>query len=120
MMTAIGIDPTLPCVARVSTAYAGREITSAEYNAALRLAALEDSVKRPFCKATWADVEEGDIVLRPWPSLDRIVEVEIKQCVAEPGLDGKPLVIARFTAFGDLEFGQTFEPDETVYVQSRF
>jgi hypothetical protein len=76
-------------------------------------------MKNVFHKTTWSKVEVEDIVLMAWPSLDRIVEVEIKQCVTEPGLDGKPLVIARFTAFDGLEFGQSFDPEYVVYVQSR-
>jgi hypothetical protein len=52
-------------------------------------------------------------------SLNEIVKVSIKRCVTEPGLDGKPLVIARFIAFDTLEFGQTFCPEDVVYVQSR-
>lgn len=110
---------TLPCVVKASGAYAAGETTAREYNAALRVAALEDAMKKPFYEVTWADVKVGDTVLMPWPLLDRIVKVEIKHLVTEPGLDGKPLVIARYVAFGDLEFGQSFDPEETVYVQSR-
>lgn len=75
-------------------------------------------MKKPFLETTWSKVEAGDVVLKAWASLDRIVEVEIEQCVAEPGLDGKPLVIARFV-FDGLHYGQSFDPDETVYVRSR-
>lgn len=113
-MTAIGIDPTLPCVARVSTAYAGREITSAEYNAGLRVAALEDAVKKPFYVATWADVRVGDVVLLPflWLSTSKILKAEIVRCTVEPNL-----VIVVFDCGG--LWGQAFDADETVYVQSR-
>lgn len=72
-----------------------------------------------FHKTTWAKVQQGDTVLKAWDSLDRIVEVEIEQCVTEPGLDGKPLVIARFV-FDGLHYGQAFDPEDVVYVQSRF
>jgi hypothetical protein len=72
-----------------------------------------------FHKTTWSKVKAGDVVLKAWDSLGRIVEVEIEQCLTEPGLDGKPLVIARF-GFDGLHYGQSFDPDETVYVQSRF
>ena len=75
-------------------------------------------MKKPFCVATWGDVKAGDIVLKAWESLDRIVEIEIEQCATEPGLDGKPLVIARFV-FDGLHYGQSFDLDEVVYVQSR-
>jgi len=108
----------IPCAARLSSAFAAEEITPAEYNAALRVAELEDSVKKPFCRATWRDVKKGDTVLKAWASLDRIVEIEIEQCVTEPGLDGKPLVIARFN-FDGLHYGQAFGFEDVVYVQSR-
>jgi hypothetical protein len=106
----------LPPAARASSDYAAGRITAAQYIEALRMAATEE--KRPFCKTTWSKVEAGDIVLKAWESLDRIVEIEIEQCVMEPGLDGKPLVIARFV-FDGLHYGQAFDPGETVYVQSR-
>jgi hypothetical protein len=75
-------------------------------------------MRKPFHETTWSKVEVGDTVLKVWDSLGRIVEVEIEQCVTEPGLDGKLLVIARFV-FDGLHYGQSFDPDETAYVQSR-
>ena len=76
-------------------------------------------MKNAFYKTTWSNVEAGDVVLKAWDSLGRIVEVEIEQCVTEPGLDGKPLVIARFV-FLALHYGQSFDPEDVAYVQSRF
>ena len=76
-------------------------------------------MKRPFLETTWSKVEVGDTVLMAWASLNEIVKVEIKQCVTEPAPDGVTLVIARYIAFGTLEFGQTFDPEDVTYVQSR-
>lgn len=113
-------ESKLPALVKLSSALAAEAITAREYNGAQHVAELEDSTKKPFYEATWADVEVGDIVLLPWESLNRILKVEIKllQLVTEPGANGESLVIARYTAFG-LEFGQAFDPADTVYVQSR-
>src|SRR5262245_2535912 len=116
MLAPESVIETLPPAARASSDYAAGRITADEYIEALRVAALEE--ERPFCKTTWTKVEAGDTVLKAWESLDRIVEVEIEQSVTEPGLDGKPLVIARFV-FDGLHYGQSFDPEETVYVQQR-
>ncbi|HEY7184338.1 MAG TPA: hypothetical protein VIC84_23080 [Blastocatellia bacterium] len=112
----IGSEAEVPYRARLSSDYAAGRITAGEYNDALHMSELAE--KRPFCKTTWSKVEASDIVLKAWESLDRIVEIEIEQCVTEPGLDGALLIIARFV-FGGLHYGQSFDPDETVYVQQR-
>jgi hypothetical protein len=75
-------------------------------------------MERPFCKTTWSKVKAGDVALMPWESLGAIVEVSIEQRAIEPGLDGKLLVIARFI-FRGLHYGQSFDPEEIVYVQQR-
>lgn len=118
MTPALQLEWELPAAVKLSSALAAGEITATEYNGAQVVVELEDSVKKPFYKTTWANVQVGDTVLMPWASLDRIVEVEIGQLVTEPASNGKLLVIARYIAFG-LEFGQVFYADETVYVQSR-
>lgn len=75
-------------------------------------------MNKAFHKTTWSKVEVGDTVLIAWSSLNRIIEVEIKQCETMPALDAKPLVFVAFIAF-DSAFYPAFDPDETVYVQSR-
>lgn len=112
-------ESKLPALVELSGALAAGEITMREYNGAQRVAAMEDSAKKPFYKATWADVQTGDIVLMSWPSLDRIVEIEITRYVITPISGGKLLVAVTYAAFDGLEFGRAFDPDETVYVRSR-
>lgn len=68
--------------------------------------------KKPFYEATWAKVRVGDVVLLPRLSLNRIVKAEIRQCTFEPG---RVIVVFNCGAL----WGETFGPEETVYVQSR-
>jgi hypothetical protein len=75
-------------------------------------------MKKPFHETTWSKVKLGDVALMAWASLDRIVEVEVVDRLAFPGLDGKTLVHVEFKFAGDL-YSRTFDPEDTAYVQSR-
>jgi hypothetical protein len=74
-------------------------------------------VKKPFLETTWANVKARDIVLVPWEPLDTIVKVEVERCAIRK-VDGKPVVVAIFIRDA-LKYGQSFDPADTAYVQSR-
>lgn len=79
-------------------------------------------MKQPFYETTWAEVEAGDTVLFAWPErrrlrAPRIVKVDVERCEFAM-VDEKRVVVARFK-YDSLEYGRSFYPDETVYVQSR-
>lgn len=73
-----------------------------------------------FHKSTWADVKAGDTVLMVLKrkSPDRIVEVQVVSCRREKEWDDESSMVVLFD-FDDLHYGQVFNPNETVYVQSR-
>jgi hypothetical protein len=98
---------------------AAGEITAGEYNGAQRVAAMEDSVKKTFCKTTWSEVEAGDVALTAWESLGEIVEVEVELVEPWQGLDGAPLLRAKYLFVG-ARYSCVVDPEEAVYVQSRF
>jgi hypothetical protein len=74
-------------------------------------------MKKPFLETTWSKVEAGDTVLMPWEPLDTIVKVEVKRCAAKEVGD-KRVVVCIFRREA-LQYGQRFDPEETVYVQDR-
>lgn len=79
-------------------------------------------MKKPFHETTWSKVEAGDTVLFAWPERrkyrdPRIVKVEVKECVFKLRND-KRVAVAWFKYDG-LEYGRSFDPDETAYIQSR-
>jgi hypothetical protein len=75
-------------------------------------------MKKPFHETIWAKVEVGDTVLRPWKPLDQIVEVQIEMIEPWQGLDGKQLLRAKYLFAGE-RYSRVFDPEETIYVQSR-
>lgn len=113
-------NAAIPCVVKMSSAYASEVITHREYNTGLRVAVLEDLEKKPIYVATWSRVMVGDIVLMPfyWPDRNeaRIAKVRIEGLVKD---DSERLAVARFT-YNGLHFGQAFGFDDVAYVQSRF
>jgi hypothetical protein len=79
-------------------------------------------MKKAFHETTWSKVEAGDTVLFAWPErrrlrVPKIVKVEVERCEFATAND-KRVVVARFRRDG-LEYGRSFDLDETVYVQSR-
>jgi hypothetical protein len=73
---------------------------------------------KDFCKATWAQVEKGDVVLMAWQSLRNIVEVEIARVDREAN-GGGDRVMATFDYLGHRFERWSFNPESVVYVRSR-
>jgi hypothetical protein len=73
-----------------------------------------------FCKATWADVKAGDVVLMPWTLLDQVAEAEIVEVwEGKFEVDGRPAVFASLH-IDDMRFARwAFEPEAVAYVRSR-
>src|SRR5262245_24330061 len=105
----------LPPAVAASTAYAGKQATHAEYNAAIRMAEL-----KPYYETIWAAVKVGDIVLLPWPTGHGlgVVKATITN-LGEKVKDGRKVILA-FHRIDDLAMHREFYGDETVFIQSRF
>lgn len=105
----------LPAVVVASDAYATKQITSAEYNAAIRMAEL-----KPFYETIWAAVKPGDVVLLPWPNGRGlgVVKAEITN-IGQKVKDGRTLILA-FHRIDDLGMHREFDAEDVAYIQSRF
>jgi len=71
-----------------------------------------------YHETTWDKVKAGDTVLLAYP-FDKIIRVQITDCVKAIGIDGKPIVQAEF-AHDRVISRTTAVMDETVYVKSQF
>jgi hypothetical protein len=105
----------LPAAAAASTAYAGKQATHREYNAAIRMAEL-----KPFYETIWAAVKVGDVVLLPWPNGRGlgVVKAEITS-LGKKTEDGRTVILA-FHQIGDLRMHREFDAEDVAFIQSRF
>jgi|SRR5882672_378039 len=108
----------IPYKATLSSAYAANEITPAEYNAALRVAELEDSVKRPFCKAHWSDVRVGDTVLVAEHEL-AIREARVVEVRSYTVAGRHCFKVTLNPEYSPRQYESGCWPDAIVYVQQR-
>lgn len=108
----------LPYVVRLLGALTGEQITPRECVKGLRVAALEDSVKKLFHKTTWAKVEAGDTVLTA--DSDEIIQVTVQKVSTKPLTEKGPDMVFVHYLIGYAPYRVTRKPDETAYVQSRF
>jgi len=81
---------------QLSSAFAAEEIHAGR-NTTPRCASLSWRIsEKAVLQGDLARREKGRHRAEGVGSLDQDRRIEIEQCVTEPGLDGKPLVIARF------------------------
>jgi hypothetical protein len=74
-----------------------------------------------WCRASWGQIQEGDVVLMPWSGLSEVVEAEVL------GVDREQdQADSRRLMYADLQIGETnfprwsFDPTATAYVKARF
>ncbi len=85
---------------------------------ALAMCAATLSTAKLFYKARWSQVREDDVILVPGDE-HPIAEVTVKEVHRLRNNDGADLVNVYYR-FGYATYGITREPDEAVYIQSRF
>jgi len=71
-----------------------------------------------YHETTWDKVKAGDTVLLAYP-FDKIIRVQITDCVKAIGIDDEPTVQAEFV-HDRVTSRTTAATHETVYIKSRF